>query len=164
MKFILCIFVIIPMAIISAQTDTKRPSSIQWKSSDCSNPLMLPKGQYDASQFGKGKYRVDNSMSVGHFNNIYIIFQASGSLSPVAVPGVTESTFIVKNQKVTWRSYKTVVKGRSVIRKEALMSNILPHQRQDSDSDYIWIRIDGDSQQILDQLTPIAEGVIRDAT
>ena len=164
MKFILCIFVIIPMAITSAQTDTKRPSFIQWKPSDCTKPLMLPKGQYDASQFGKGKYRIDNSMSVGHFNNIYIIFQASGSLSPVAVTGAIESTFTVKNQEITWRSYKTVIEGRSVIRKEALMSNILPHQKQDSDSDYIWIRIDGDSKQILDQLTPIAEGVIRDAT
>ena len=102
-------------------------------------------------------------MSVGHFNNIYIIFQASGSLSSVAVTGATESTFIVKNQEITWRSYKTVIEGRSVIRKEALMSNILPHQKQDSDSDYIWIRIDGDSKQILDQLTPIAEGIIRDA-
>ena len=125
---------------------------------------MLPKGQYDASHLGNGKYRIDNSVSVGHFNHIYIVFQASGALSPVAVPGATESTFIVKNQTVTWRSYKAVIEGRSVIRKEALMSNIPPHQKQDSDSDYIWIRIDADSQQIIDQLTRIAEGIIRDAT
>jgi hypothetical protein len=163
MRFILCILVIIPMATTSAQTDTKRPSFIQWKPFDCSKPLMLPKGQYDASQFGKGKYRIDNSMSVGHFNNIYIIFQASGSLSPVAVPGATESTSTVKNQTVTWRSYKTVIEGRPVIRKEALLPNILPHQKQGSDSDYIWIRIDGDSQQILDLLTPVAEGILQDA-
>ena len=39
---------------------------------------MLPDGFYDLSQFGKGQYRIDGKMSVGHFNNIYIIFQANG--------------------------------------------------------------------------------------
>ena len=143
--------------------DSKRPSSIQWKPCDCSSPLMLPKGQYDASQFGKGMYRIDNIESHGHFNCIYIIFQSGNSLEPAAVPGAVESAFTIKGQKVVWRSYKTTVEGQPVIRKEALMPNILPHQKQGAGSDYVWIRMDADSQQILDKLTPIAEGMIRDA-
>ena len=43
------------------------------------------------------------------------------------------------------------------------MPNILPHQKQGNDSDFIWLRIDADSQEILDRLTPDAEGVIQDA-
>ena len=101
-------------------------------------------------------------MSVGHFNAIYIIFQPASSLIPEVVTGATESTFRVKDTKVTWRSYKTIVEGRSVIRKEAVMPNILPHEKQGNSSDYIWIRVDADSQQILDQLTPAAEEILRD--
>jgi hypothetical protein len=143
--------------------DGKTASAIQWKPYDCSSTLMLPKGQYDASQFGKGKYRIDNRRSFGHFNNIYIIFQATNSLSPASVTNASESLFTVKDQKVTWRSFKTVVEGRPVIRKEALMPNILPHEKRGDDSDYIWLRIDADSQEILDEITPAAEEIIRDA-
>lgn len=125
---------------------------------------MLPEQHYDVSQFGKGKYRIDSGLvSEGHFNNIYIIFQETNSLNPPLVADAHESTFTVKTQKITWRSYKTVVEGRPAIRKEALMPNILPHNKQGKDSDYIWLRMDADSQEILDQLTPIAEGVIQDA-
>ena len=161
---ILALFTLLAMCPLQADgVDGKRASFIQWKPSDCTNPMMLPKDQYDASQFGKGMYRIDNVQSHGHFNNIFIIFQAANSLTPAAVPDAVESTFAIKDQKITWRTYKTVVEGRPVIRKEALMPNILPHQKQGEDSDYIWIRIDADSQQILDKLSPVAEGIIRDA-
>ena len=103
-------------------------------------------------------------MSEGHFNCVYIIFQATNSLDPASVTGASESTFAVKTQKVIWRSYKTVVEGRSVIRKEGLMPNILPHEKRGTDSDYIWLRIDADSQKILDRLAPVAESVIQDAS
>ncbi|HUJ10813.1 MAG TPA: hypothetical protein VL171_12370 [Verrucomicrobiae bacterium] len=164
MKQVLCILALALIGAANAQEASKRPSLIQWEPYDCSKPLMLPKGQYDASQFGKGEYRIDNAMSVGHFNNIYIIFQATNSLSPASVAGATESTFTIKDQKVTWRSYKTVIEGRSVIRQEALMPNTLPHERKGAGSDYIWIRIDADSHKILDRLTPVAEGILRDAS
>jgi hypothetical protein len=48
---------------------------------------MLPDGFYDLSQFGKGQYRIDGKMSVGHFDNIYIIFQANGVRDPGIVSG-----------------------------------------------------------------------------
>jgi hypothetical protein len=163
MKRVLCLLVFVVVVAATVKADEKKPSMIQWKAYDCSSPLLLPANHFDVSQFGKGKYRIDGGMSMGHFNNIYIIFQATNSLAPATVAGTVESTFTVKTQTVTWRSFKTVVEGRSVTRKEALMPNILPHEKRGSDSDYIWIRIDADSQQILDQLTPIAEGVIRDA-
>src|SRR5207253_9481197 len=82
--------------------------------------------------------------------------------NPEAVAGMTESSFVVKDTKVAWRSYETIVEGRPVIRKEAVMPNILPHDKQGNSSDYIWIRMDADSQQILDQLTPAAEEILRD--
>ena len=123
---------------------------------------MLPEGPYDLSQFGKGQYRIDGKMSAGHFNCMYFIFQAGAKLNPATVAGASESSFLVKDTKVAWRSYKTVVEGRSVIRKEAVMPNILPHEKQGNGSDYLWIRVVGDSQQILDQLTPAAEEILRD--
>ena len=123
---------------------------------------MLPEGLYDLSQFGKGQYRIDGKLSGGHFNCIYFIFQPSAALNPETVAGATESSFVVNDTKVTWRSYQTVIEGRSVIRMEAIMPNILPHEKQGNGSDYIWIRMDADSQQILDQLTPAAEEILRD--
>jgi hypothetical protein len=141
---------------------TKKHSAIQWKPADCTTPLTLPDGFYDLSQFGKGQYRIDGKMSAGHFNCIYFIFQTGAALNPAAVAGVTESSFVVKDTKVTWRSYKTIVEGRPVIRKEAIMPNLLPHEKQGDSSDYIWIRVDADSQQILDQLTPAVEEILRD--
>ena len=152
--------VTIAFAICSGQT--KKRSAIQWNRSDCTSALMLPEGFYDLSQFGKGQYRIDGRMSVGHFNNIYMIFQANDALDPEIVNGAIESTFTVKGRKVVWRSYRTVVEGRSAIRKEALMPNILSHEKAGSSSYYIWIRMDADSQQILDQLTPAAEEILRD--
>src|SRR5207253_10820739 len=123
---------------------------------------MLPEGLYDLSQFGKGQYRIDGKMSAGHFNCIYFIFQPGAALNPVTVAGATESSFVIRDTNVTWRSYKTIVEGRPVIRKEAVMPNILPHEKECNSSDYIWIRMDADSQQILDQLTPAAEEILRD--
>ena len=64
---------------------------------------MLPDGFYDLSQFGRGQYRIDGKMSVGHFNNIYIIFQANDVRDPEIVSGATESAFMVKERKVMWR-------------------------------------------------------------
>jgi len=141
----------------------KKPAFIQWKACDCTSPLMLPEHEFDVSQFGKGMYRIDGDKSYGHFNCIYIIFQSTNSLTPAAVPAARESSFAVKGHKVTWRAYNTTVEGRYVIRKEALMPNLLPHQKQGNGSDYIWLHMDADSQAILDQLTPDAEGVIQDA-
>jgi hypothetical protein len=100
---------------------------------------MLSEGLYDLSQFGKRQYRIDGKMSGGHFNCIYFIFQLGATLNPEAVAGTTESSFVVKDTKVTWRSYKTIVEGRPVIRKEVVMPNILPHEKQGDGSDYIWI-------------------------
>ena len=160
---IVCLLTVV-IGIATGQTGPKKRSLIQWKPYDCSNPLILPEQQFEVSQFAKGKYRIDGGMSEGHFNCIYIIFQATNSLDPASVTGASESTFTVKTQKVIWRSHKTVVEGRSVIRKEALLPNILPHQKQGTDSDYIWLRIDADSQKILDRLTPVAESVIQDAS
>jgi hypothetical protein len=159
-------FLLYALAIGTGRPDPangKKASGIQWKAYDCSSTLMLPKGQYDASQFGKGKYRIDNGKSYGHFNAIYIIFQETNSLSPASVTNATESSFTVKDRKVMWRSFKTVVEGRPVVRKEALMPNILPHDKQGSGSDYIWLRVDADSQEIADDISPAAEEIIRDA-
>jgi len=150
------------VAFAICQGQTKKRSAIQWKPSDCTSPLMLPEGLYDLSQFGKGQYRIDGKMSVGHFNCIYFIFQPGAALNPETVAGSTESSFVVKDTEVTWRSYDTTVEGRPVIRKEAVMPNILPHEKQGDGSDYIWIRVDADSQQIIDQLTPAAEEILRD--
>ncbi len=158
---LISIFLSVTAAFAICSGQTKKRSAIQWNRSDCTSSLMLPDGFYDLSQFGKGQYRIDGKMSVGHFNNIYIIFQANAALNPEVVSGPTESTFMVKGRKVMWRSYKTVVEGRSVIRKEALMPNILPHEKAGNSSDYIWIRMDADSQQILDQLTPAVEEILR---
>jgi hypothetical protein len=159
---LISIFLSVTVAFAICSGQTKKRSAIQWNRSDCTSPLMLPDGFYDLSQFGKGQYRIDGKMSLGHFNNIYIIFQANGVLDPEIVSGATESTFMVKDRKVMWRSYKTVVEGRAIVRKEALMPNILPHEKAGSSSDYIWIRMDADSQQTLDQLTPAAEEILRD--
>jgi len=150
------------VAFAICQGQTKKRSAIQWKPADCTSPLMLPEGLYDLSQFGKGQYRIDGKISAGHFNCIYFIFQSGATLNPNTVTGATESSFVVKDTKVIWRSYKTIVEGRPVIRKEAVMPNILPHEKQGDGSDYIWIRVDADSQQILDQLTPATEEILRD--
>src|SRR2546423_13434531 len=71
-------------AICSGQT--KKRSAIQWNRSDCTSPLMLPDGFYDLSQFGKGQYRIDGKMSVGHFNCIYFSFQPGATLNPETPP------------------------------------------------------------------------------
>ena len=156
------VFLSVVVACSFCYGQTRKRSAIQWKPSDCTSPLMLPEGLYDLSQFGKGQYRIDAKMSAGHFNCIYFIFQQGATLNPEAIAGATESSFVVKDTKVTWRSYNTIVEGRPVIRKETVMPNILPHEKQGDGSDYIWIRVDADSQQILDQLTPAAEEILRD--
>lgn len=156
-------FLTLILATTAFGAEGKKQALIQWKPYDCSNPLVFPEEQFECSMFGKGKYRIDGGMSRGHFNCIYIIFQAGNSLDPASVPDAKESTFMLKDQQVTWRTFKTVVEGRSVLRKEALLPNILPHEKKDNDSEFIWIRIDGDSQAILDQLTPVAESILRDA-
>lgn len=162
MKSTLCILLLV-MTIGMAQAAGKKRASIQWQPYDCSSPLMLPEGEFDVSQFGKGKYRIDGKTSWGHFNCIYIIFQGTNSLPPASVPNALESSFTVKGQKVRWRAYKTTVEARSVIRKEALMANILPRQNQNRDSDFIWLHIDADSQEIVDRLSFDAEQIIQDA-
>ncbi len=163
MKHALCIFGLALSAASHAQSEaTNKPFTIHCQPYDCSKPILLPEHEFAVSQFGRGKYRIDGSFSEGHFNCIYIIFQATDALLPV--PDAVESTFAIKKQKITWRSYKTIVEGRSVIRREALMPNILPHEKRGVDSDYIWIHIDADSQQILDQLTSDAERILEEVT
>jgi len=151
------------LAIASSNAASKKLATIQWNARDCSSPLLLPEQQFEVSQFGRGKYRVDGGMSQGHFDCVYIIFQATNSLDPASVSGAIESTFTVKSKKVTWRSFKTVIEGRSVIRKETLLPNILPHKKEGNGSDFIWVRIDSFSQPILDKLTPVAESLLQDA-
>ncbi len=155
-------FLTVVVACTIGYGQTKKRSAIQWNPPDCTSPLMLPEGLYDLSQFGKGQYRIDGKMSAGHFNCIYFIFQPGAALNPEVVAGAIEPSFVVKDTKAIWRSYKTLVESRPVIRKEAVMPNILPHEKQGNGSDYIWIRVDADSQQILDQLTPAAEEILRD--
>lgn len=163
MKSILCLLLLVATTA-TVRAEPGKPSFIQWKPCDCSSQLILPEQDYGVSQFDKGKYRIDSfPVSKGRFNCIYIIFQAADSLDPASVTGAQKSTFVVKSKKFVWRSCKTEVEGRSVLRKEALIPNILPRQRQDENSDYIRLRIDADSQEILDRLTPVAEAVIRDA-
>jgi hypothetical protein len=163
MQLILCC-IFVSCAVALAQADPKKLSPIQWKPDDCSAALMLPAQGYSVSQFGPGKYRIDSwRLSKGQFNNIFIFFQATNGLSPASIAGAAESSFLVMTQKVTWRSYQTDLAGRSVIRKEALLPNILPRQKKGNSSDYIAIRMDADSSAILDELTPVAEGILQDA-
>jgi hypothetical protein len=105
------LFLVIAMLVMVAicYGQSKKRSAIQWKPSDCTSPLMLPEGLYDLSQFGKGQYRIDGKMSAGHFNCIYFIFQPGAALNAAAVAGATESSFMVKDTKVTWRRYQTIV-------------------------------------------------------
>src|SRR5437870_6900669 len=109
-----CLFLVMAVLVAFAigYGQTKKRSAIQWKPSDCTSPLMLPEGLYDLSQFGRGQYRIDGKMSAGHFNCIYFIFQPGAALNPVTVAGATESSFVIKDTKVTWRSYNTIVEGR----------------------------------------------------
>src|SRR5437667_101908 len=108
-------FLSVVVACTICHGQTKKRSAIQWKPSDCTSPLLLPEGLYDLSQFGKGQYRIDGKMSAGHFDCIYFIFQPDAALNPETVAGATESSFVVKDTKVIWRIYKTIVEGRRVI-------------------------------------------------
>src|SRR2546421_7383931 len=85
------------VAFAICQGQTRKRSAIQWKAADCTTPLMLPDGFYDLSQFGKGQYRIDGKMSVGHFNCIYFSFQPGATLNPETVAGATESSSVVKH-------------------------------------------------------------------
>src|SRR5437763_6505824 len=89
-------FLSVVVACTICHGQTKKRSAIQWKPSDCTSPLMLPEGLYDLSQFGKGQYRIDGKLSVGHFNAIYIIFQPASSIIPEVVTVVIETTFLYK--------------------------------------------------------------------
>ena len=164
MRFIFCICVLV-LTMAAAQAEGRKLAFVQWKPHECSGLLMLPEHHYEVSQFGPGQYRIDSSLvSQGHFNCIYIIFQATNTLAPMVVRQASViAAFSIQNQKFAWRSYQTKVEGRPVIRKEALIPNLLPHKRQGSTSNFIWLRIDADSQKFLDQLTPVAEGILQDA-
>ena len=95
------VLLVVLVAFAICQGQTKKRSAIQWKPADCTTPLMLPEGLYDLSQFGKGQYRLDGKMSAGHFNCIYFIFQPTAALTPATVAGATQSSFVVKDTKVT---------------------------------------------------------------
>src|SRR5437764_13239580 len=97
----LVIAVLVAFAVCYGQT--KKRSAIQWKPSDCTSPLMLPDGLYDLSQFGKGQYRIDGKLSVGHFNVIYIIFQPASSLITEILTGAILFMSLVKYTKFNWR-------------------------------------------------------------
>src|ERR1700720_4555983 len=87
---LISVFLSVTTAFAICSGQTKKRSAIQWNRSDCTNPLMLPDSFYDLSQFGKGQFRIDEKTSLGHFNNIYIIFQANGVRDPEIVSGATE--------------------------------------------------------------------------
>lgn len=142
----------------------KRDAFIQWKAIDCSSKLVIPKEHYAVSQFGRGKYRIDNSeISRGHFNNIYIIFQSNNKFEFNPQKEGSISAFELKGKIYHWRSYEKTIEGRQVIRKEIMLPNILPHEKEGAKSNYIWIRMDSFKKKYNDMLTPVAEQIVLDA-
>ncbi|KKL68486.1 hypothetical protein LCGC14_2124510 [marine sediment metagenome] len=155
-------------ALARGNTEIEKPvlsreAYIQWKPLDCTEKLMLPAKIYSVSQFGRGKYRIDTRYAYGHFNNIYMIFQPEDTLDPVTVDNSEKSPFTLKGETYHWRSFRTKVEGISVIRKEIVIPNILPHQHEGSKSHYIWLRMDSYNAEINDILTPVVEAIIQNA-
>ncbi len=160
------IIIFTSLLLISLNTFSyeKRPASIQWKSPDVACKLIIPKEHYEMSQFGKGKYRIDNfQISRGHFNNIYIIFQNTKNLEHEPIAPVQKKEFLLNKQPYLWRTYKTIIEGKEVTRRETILPNILPHDTEKSESNFIWIRMDVYKENYLDILTPVAEQIISDA-
>jgi len=131
-----------------------------WAPNECSNPLKIPSG-YHVLQDGTGKYRIipDGDES---FGSIAISFQAKGTLDPVSVPGSREAPMKIRGRQFYWRVYKTEADGKSIIRKEVLMPNFLPRNKEGNQADYIWVRVDALTQQGINTLAPVAHGIIRD--
>ena len=145
------------------QLQPKQPFAIQWASGEATKPLLLPPG-YSVSKYGRGQYRVDGPRSYGRVDAIHILFQAARSLNPASVPSTQERPFATKRIKGTWRSYRTSVEGRQVTRREVLLPNPLPRAKKGDEADFIWMRIDATSPEILNALTPIAEAILEDAS
>jgi hypothetical protein len=139
----------------------KVASGCSWAPSECSNPMVLPAGYHGVAE-GQGKYRVmrDGEESSG---SIAIIFQAQGTLDPKTVAGAREAPLKIKGQQLTWRRYETEADGKPIIRKEFIMPNILPRTKTGNQADYIWVRVDAPTQQVINALSPLAHGIIRDS-
>ena len=142
----------------------KREASIQWKPKDCTSKLVIPKEDYAVSQFGRGKYRIDNfEISRGHFNNIYMIFQSDKKFEYTPEKEGDITAFNLRGKIYPWRSYEATIEGRQVIRKEIMIPNLLPHEKEGSKSNYIWIRMDSFKEEYNDILSSVAEQIIIDA-
>lgn len=131
-----------------------------WAPGECSKPLIVPAG-YHALASGTGQYHIvrDGDES---FGTITITFQANGALDPETVPDSWQAPMKIRGRQFFWRVYHTEAGGKPGIRKEVLMPNFLPRNKSGSQADYIWMRVDGPTQQAISTLAPIAHGIIRD--
>jgi beta-lactamase regulating signal transducer with metallopeptidase domain len=148
------------------ETVLKKLAVINWTAGECVNPLMLP-GNYEASSEGTGSYAIRcltaPASDTGRWNTIHIFFQASGLIQGQPPVYLRRSPLTIDGRQASWGIYRTVVDGIPVIRKEVIIPNFLPRRPQGHDADYICIRIDATSQEMIDKLTPVAGGILRDA-
>ena len=161
MKTILSTLLVI-LAIAIAPANASKPSAVAWSPNECSKPLMLPE-RYFVSKYGKGKYRIDGMESKGRLNCIFIQFQDTDTLEPQSIPDARTSSFMIKGEEAKWRTYEVTADGASFVRREALIRNILPRQKEGDAAGFILLRIDGASQAIVDELTAVAEKILQDA-
>jgi hypothetical protein len=144
---------------------TKIASAINWAASECSKPMTLP-GNYEASTGGKGSYTIrclDLPESKPGHNIITIAFQASSTIQPEPPTYLRRMPMTINGFQATWGIYKIFAAGMPILRKETVMPNFLPRRPLGHAADYIVIRIEADSQEIIDRLTPVAGGILRDA-
>ena len=146
----------------NATGPSEKPAGITWQASECTAPLKLPEG-YMVSTDGNGTYQIASSRSSSSTDKIVIDFQSSDVLHPDPFQYLRQMPLKIKGFKATWGIYKTTDNGQSIIRKEVIMPNFLPRQRQGTGADYISVRIDANSQDGIDQLTPVAGDIIRNA-
>jgi hypothetical protein len=144
----------------------KEPSVIQWDSSECMNPLMLP-GNYEAIADGNGKYEIrcltgPGPGTPGH-NIIHISFQPSRLLEPAPESVLRRPPLIIGGRQMAWSVYRADSDGAPIIRKELIVPNFLPRQPRGNAADYLCVRIDADSQEMINKLTPVAGDILRDA-
>jgi hypothetical protein len=146
-------------------TVSKKPSSIGWQAGECANRLMLP-GNYEASADGNGGYEircVSGPGSDDRHNVIRISFQSSDTINAAPVAWLRSSPLTIEGTQASWGIYRTVADGRPVIRKEVILPNFLPRHAEGHGADYIRVSIDAGSQEMIDKLTPVAGGILRDA-
>ena len=157
--------VVLRVADAGKAAEGKYQSQVQWSEQECSNPLYLPYG-YLITVDDIGKYRVfqEGSAPDDHQANcIHITFTSNGTLDPAPILGARTMPFKIKGQQFQWRVFKTQVSGKPVIRKEMVIPNILRPTKQDKDSRFIHVQIDAETQMVIDTLTPVAGGILRDS-